>query len=243
MAPLTLRWHRAKPVVRCNLAPAMEIAPGVHAVQLRRVRIHVVCEERITLIDAGLPGSRGPLAGYLAGMGRSIDELGAIVCTHGHPDHIGGARELARDDADVYLHPADLPGVHFGLFDALLRPSRGRLFGWLTRAPRRTLPLEDGQVLPVLGGLRVVHTPGHTPGSVCLYSPRDRLLFVGDLLQVRRGRVGFASRIFSEDIAAARASVQRLAPLDVETIVFSHFPPWREDANGVVRRLAEQAAA
>ena len=55
------------------------------------------------------------------------------------------------------------------------------------------MPIEDGDVLPMLGGLRVIHTPGHTPGSVCLYGVRDRVLFVGDTLQRRFGRVSFAS--------------------------------------------------
>jgi glyoxylase-like metal-dependent hydrolase (beta-lactamase superfamily II) len=67
------------------------------------------------------------------------------------------------------------------------------------------------------------------------------LLFVGDALQARRGRVGFASRLYSDDYAGARASVKRMAELDVETIVFSHYPPWREDANGMLRELAARA--
>ena len=94
----------------------------------------------------------------------------------------------------------------------------------------------------MLGGLQVVHAPGHTPGSVCLYVRRHRLLFVGDALQVIRGRVTFASRVFSEDLPLARASVARLAELDVETIAFSHYPPWRDGANGVLRGLADRAA-
>ena len=67
------------------------------------------------------------------------------------------------------------------------------------------VPIEDGDVLPVLGGLEVVHTPGHTPGSVCLYGARDRVLFVGDVLQRRRGRVSFASGLYSDDHARREA--------------------------------------
>jgi glyoxylase-like metal-dependent hydrolase (beta-lactamase superfamily II) len=218
----------------------MEIAPGVHALTVRRVRIHLLCEDRIWLIDAGLPGSRPAVERYLKGIGRS-DELEAIVCTHGHPDHIGGVRELAGEGVDVYLHAADYANVQMSLGEAMRKPSRGRLFASVTRPPARALPLEDGQILPILGGLQVVHTPGHTPGSVCLYAARDRLLFTGDVLEARRGRLSFASPVFSDDMAMARASVRRLAELDVETIVFSHFPPLRNDANGALRDLASKA--
>ena len=220
----------------------LEIAPGVHAVPLRAAQGHLLWEDRLTLIDTGLPGSRPRLERYLATQGRSIDELDRIICTHGHPDHAGGVRELAPEGVEVLMHPADFAGLQLGLRAALLRPSRGRLFAAMTRAPVKVTPIEDGDVLPMLGGLHVVHTPGHTPGSVCLYAPRDRLLFVGDALELRRGRMWFASPWFSDDIRAARLSVRRLAELDVETLVFSHWPPWRADANGALRELAAKVA-
>jgi glyoxylase-like metal-dependent hydrolase (beta-lactamase superfamily II) len=94
----------------------------------------------------------------------------------------------------------------------------------------------------MLGGLRVVHTPGHTPGSVCLYAERHRLLFTGDVLQVVRGRLTYASAFFSHDHAGARGSVERLARLDVETIALSHYPPWRDHPNEALRELAARAA-
>jgi len=95
-------------------------------------------------------------------------------------------------------------------------------------------------VLPILGGLEVVHTPGHTPGSVCLYGRRDRVLFVGDTLQRRFGTVSFASTLYSDDIGTARRSVQRLALLDVDTVVFSHFPPLTEGASETLAALARR---
>jgi glyoxylase-like metal-dependent hydrolase (beta-lactamase superfamily II) len=172
-----------------------------------------------------------------------MDDLGRIICTHAHPDHIGGVRELAGDrGVEVLMHPADLAGLNVTLRDAVANRNRSQLIAYFTRHPGEATPVEDGQLLPILGGLQVVHTPGHTPGSICLYLVRDRLLFTGDALQRIRGKVTYASAFFSEDLALARASVARLAALDVETIAFAHYPPWRDDANGTLRALADRAA-
>jgi glyoxylase-like metal-dependent hydrolase (beta-lactamase superfamily II) len=102
--------------------------------------------------------------------------------------------------------------------------------------------MRDGDVLPVLGGLEVIHTPGHTPGSVCLFARRSGLLFVGDVLQRRFGRVSPASRLYSDDPAAAQSSLQRLAELDVKTLVFSHYPPLVDEPAATLVKLARQAA-
>lgn len=219
----------------------MSIAAGVHAIHLVRVRAFALLEADVTLVDAGFAGSRGRIERGLGRLGRPLPDLRRVICTHGHPDHAGGVAELETPDVEVCMHPADFARLQLGIRDAVRRPSRGRLLASITRPPARIRPIEDGDVLPVLGGLRVVHTPGHTPGSVCLYAPRDRILFTGDALQRRRGRVVFASPIFSDDHAAARASVRRLATLDVATIVFSHYAPLVEGANETLATLARQA--
>jgi glyoxylase-like metal-dependent hydrolase (beta-lactamase superfamily II) len=220
----------------------MEISPRVHVVQLLGARGHLVLEPEITLIDAGLPGSAPRVRGYILAQGRSADDLVRIVCTHGHPDHAGGARGLLHDGVKLLMHPADYAGLQVSLRDALRRPSRGRLFASITPTPARFAPVEDGDVLPVLGGLEVIHTPGHTPGSICLYARRDRLLFVGDILQRRGGRVTYASTVFSDDPASARTSLRRLTGLDVQTIVFAHYPPVRQGANELLKMLAGAAS-
>lgn len=226
----------------------MEVAAGVHQIRMMGADAFVIAEERLTLIDAGMVGSRRTLERGLREMGRSLGELERIICTHGHPDHIGGVNELVRDrdDVEVLIHPADLAGLRLPLRTALARSPdgrgrRGRLIQYLTPVPERCEPLEDGTVLPLLGGLRVVHTPGHTPGSVCLYAERLRLLFTGDVLQVIRGRLAYASWFFSHDHAEARASVERLAALDVGMIALSHYPPWTDDPNATLRELAAAA--
>jgi len=220
----------------------VEIAPGVHAVKLLGATGFLLCEERLTLIDTGHAGSRRRLERHLHGIGRSLDELERIICTHAHPDHIGAVRELAGPNVEVLMHPADLAGLQVTLRDVVARRNPGRLIAYFTRGPEDAKPVNDGDLLPVLGGLRVIHTPGHTPGSICLYAERLRLLFVGDVLQMVRRRVSFASPIFSEDVAQSRASVERLAGLDVGMIAFAHYPPWRRDPSATLRELADRAA-
>jgi glyoxylase-like metal-dependent hydrolase (beta-lactamase superfamily II) len=212
--------------------------PRVHALPLVRVRAYLVDEEPASLIDAGHAGSSGRIGRALTVHGRSLTDLARVICTHGHPDHAGGARELAAMGIEVLIHPADAEAMRTGWRTALRRPSRGRVFAAMTPELPEFTPIQDGDVLPVLGGLEVVHTPGHTPGSVCLYGARDRVLFVGDVLQRRFGRVSHASALYSDDYPAAKRALQRLAELDVEVIVFGHYPPLTVDAARTISELA-----
>ena len=207
-------------------------------IQLTRVRAHLVAEESPSLIDCGYAGSTTRIDRAMRERGKTVTDLARVVVTHGHPDHAGSARELAALGIPILIHPADAANLGVTWRDALRSPSRGRVFAAMTPEPPAVEPIEDGQVLPMLGGLRVVHTPGHTPGSVCLYGARDRVLFVGDALSRRFGRVSYASVLYSDDHAAARRAVKRLAELDVKTIVFSHYAPLEEGAAEVLEKLA-----
>lgn len=218
------------------------IAPNVHEIPLLRVKTHAIVEGgEVTLVDSGHASSPPGIERALAGLGLSPDQVRRVICTHGHPDHAGGARAFADRGVEILIHEADATALETGFRDVIRHPSRGRVFAAMTPALPSFTPLADGDALPVLGGLEVVHTPGHTPGSVCLYSRRDRILFVGDVLQRRFGRVSFASKLYSDDPTQARRSVQRLAALDVKTIVFSHFPPLTEDAVATLAKLGDLA--
>jgi glyoxylase-like metal-dependent hydrolase (beta-lactamase superfamily II) len=220
-----------------------QVAPNVHEIQLLRVKAHAILEpDGVSLIDTGYAGSLPRLTRALADLDRTVSQVRRVVCTHGHPDHAGGARALADLGIEVLIHPADAANMDVGLRSAIRRPSRGRFFAAMTPPLSTFTPLADGDVLPILGGLEVIHTPGHTPGSVCLYAREHGLLFVGDVLQRRFGRVTAASGLYSDDHAAARASVQRLAGLDVRTVVFSHYAPLVDEPAAALARLARQVS-
>ena len=219
---------------------AVEVGPNIHALRMIGSNSYLIVEDELTLIDAGHRGSIRLLEAQLKRIGRSIGEITRIVCTHGHPDHIGGAHAIAhRSGAKILMHPADEERLRITFRDVVSgRPAPGAIVAYLTRLPPHVVPVVDGSVLPALGGLEVIHTPGHTPGSICLYSATRRLLIVGDILQRRRGEVTFPNYLFSDDMGMARRSIARIAELEVNTILFSHFPALHEGAQDALRRLA-----
>ncbi|MCH7746438.1 MAG: MBL fold metallo-hydrolase, partial [Chloroflexi bacterium] len=162
----------------------MEIIPGVHAVPgVRWSRIYLIEGDTLALVDTGLPWSAQRVFNYIESIGRKPEELDTILMTHSHPDHTGGALKIIeRTGAEIIAH-ADDTRSHS---DNKTSPSdlgTGSSF----RAPLpflRGTPVSqhvsDGQVLPMQGGIRVIHTPGHTPGSVCYLIENRGLLFSGD---------------------------------------------------------------
>jgi len=126
----------------------------------------------------------------------------AIVLTHAHDDHVRVAPELARQTgAPLLLHPAD------EVLWKLVHP-----------AEPLPVPLADGDEIAVAGqALRVLHTPGHSPGAVCLYAPALGCVFTGDTLF--QGGPGATGRSYSDRPTIERSIRERLLTLPPETVV------------------------
>lgn len=223
----------------------MEVVPGVHAIGAVGAKVLLFEEERLTLVDAGGPGSAGRVLGYIVALGREPTEVDRIVLTHAHVDHAGSLAELQRaTGADVWVHESEAewvageveppPLVTNALVDSVLRPVLK------TRPAAVGRRLRDGDVLPFMGGAGVVHVPGHTSGSIALHVPSRRLLVAGDALQVRWGRLALPNRIFTADMSRARRSIRRLAELDVDVLLLSHFRARRGRVQAEIAALADR---
>ncbi|BAU81526.1 metallo-beta-lactamase-like protein [Streptomyces laurentii] len=202
--------------------------------------------EDSTLIDAGWAGSAAAIETGLREAGLDPSRLRRIVLTHAHRDHVGAAGELAdRFGAEILAHPLDAPIIRGELpvpEPDLLDWERPLYEHGLTvpvAPPTRVdRELADGEVLDFGDGAVVVHTPGHTPGSLAVHLPRHGVLFTGDTV-ASVPDVMFG--VFHVDRAAALASMRRLAALRPSVLCCGHGDPVTTDTAERLARAAEQA--
>jgi glyoxylase-like metal-dependent hydrolase (beta-lactamase superfamily II) len=235
----------------------MQLAPGVHRIGEGLVNSYLLEEGgEVTVIDAGMAGQWQGLVAELATMGRTLDDVRAIVLTHGHTDHIGFAERGRRErgwpvevhEADAALARGEVPNpARNGRVRA--GPMASFLWWALRHGGLRTAHLGevatfgDGATLDVPGSPRVVLVPGHTPGSAALHAAGPEALFVGDAMctrSVTTGDRGPRIAPFSADQEQARASLARLEGIAARLVLPGHGDPFTGGIDEAVR-LAREA--
>jgi glyoxylase-like metal-dependent hydrolase (beta-lactamase superfamily II) len=192
----------------------------------------------LTLVDAGLKNAHKKVLAALAGLGRAPQDVTRILMTHAHSDHAGGlARAQQATGAQVVAHEREAVYLRDGR-PAATDPSRwqGRLLG---RMPGRGFAkvevgstFMDGTVLD--GGVRVVHTPGHSPGHCSFLHEPTGVLITGDALFNVRG-LRYSPKTFCTDVRQSRATAQVLGELEYETAAFTHGAHVSQGAREAVR--------
>ena len=212
----------------------MKIIANVHLIPNIVANPYLIIDSNgLALIDAGLPGSGKKILKYISGLGHAPSDLKWIVVTHSDIDHIGGLTAIKNTSgARVYASAIEAEAMSKGsssrqiksknFFRRLLRSVAGR---FMKAAPIRTDEiLSEGQVLPILGGLRVVETPGHTPGHISLFSPSTGILFTGDSIVSREGRLVRSLQSLTWDEAKADESTRKQAALGARIVCSGHGP-------------------
>jgi glyoxylase-like metal-dependent hydrolase (beta-lactamase superfamily II) len=207
--------------------------PGVRGAQAYLYR----SAEGLAIIDPGYTGSFKAALRFVEQ--QELGQLDWVILTHHHIDHAGAADALCRaTGARLAVHRQDAPYLQMG------RPrNRMTLWGLAERLPARLASyvvstaavesrlLDDGDVI---AGLTVVHGPGHTPGSICLYSGSESALFLGDVLNNERG-IRTPPWTVNHSHRDARMAPQRLETLRFERAYFGHGPAILASADQRVR--------
>ena len=167
------------------------------------------------VVDTGTANNAAKIQEVVRSAGLNWDAVHHVILTHYHPDHIGSVGEVltAAGKATAYAGAADIPQIK------TLRP---------LKAVR-----DNDDVF----GMRIIATPGHTPGHICVYDPSGSLIILGDALN-NTDKLSGPNPQYTADIAQAQQSVKKLAKLDFERAMFGHGEPINKGAAQAISKLA-----
>ncbi len=192
----------------------------------RFVYIYLIHGRKICLIDSGVASSSQIILDHLKHIGRSPKEISLLILTHAHPDHIGAARALKNISGCVVAsHVVEKAWIEDVDLQEAERPVPG--FKSLVEGSVPVdLILQDRDVLDLGDGLdvQVIHTPGHSPGSISLWLPEEGILFSADAIPTA------GSMPIYEDIRASARSIQRLKSIQGIKVLLS---AWDEPRMGM----------
>jgi glyoxylase-like metal-dependent hydrolase (beta-lactamase superfamily II) len=168
------------------------------------------------VVDTGTAGNAPKIADVVRTAGLNWDAVHHVILTHYHPDHIGSVGEVlqAAGKATAYAGAADIPQI---------------------KTPRQLKAVSDNDEV---FGLRMIATPGHTPGHICVFDPAGSVLILGDAMNNMDNNLAGPNPKYTADMAEAHRSVRKLAKLKFQRAVFGHGEPIDNGASQAIAKLA-----
>lgn len=152
----------------------------------RFVYVSLICGQEICLIDTGVLSSHELIFEYIRQTGRRPEEISTLVLTHSHPDHIGSAKIIKESTGcEIVAHSAEKQWIESIDKQYAARPVPG-FYSLVNSSVEVDKTVQEGEIIS-LGDdlkLKVIHTPGHSPGSISLYVEPDKVLISGDVIPV-----------------------------------------------------------
>ncbi|MCL2299611.1 MAG: MBL fold metallo-hydrolase [Firmicutes bacterium] len=184
-------------------------------------------EKSLVLIDTGFPGQTDELVSSIEAEGFRAEDITHIILTHQDIDHIGclpdilrlapSAQVIAQAEEAPYIDGRKTPIKLAALeaaYDSL--PEQMKQFyatlrdGFANRRVAVSQTVESGTVLPIGGGIEVVHTPGHTPGHIALYLRQAKIMVAGDAANIKNDRITGPNPQHTQDMAQGLESLEKL---------------------------------
>ncbi len=221
----------------------VEISPFIHQIDGVNANSYLVfdSDDKMILIDTGMSSNGKKILDYIASLGREPSSVKTMVLTHCHIDHTRGAFELKKatgaklavhQDDEKYVSGEESQPVPKGLIGVLFR-----IFAPFFRSK----PVKPDILLKepdrVGKSLLVIHTPGHTPGSIAIYDEDRKVIFVGDTLRYTKGRLVGPPKQFTWDLRNAESSIRKIAEFDFKIMLSGHGEPLKTNASDEVRKM------
>jgi len=217
----------------------MEITKNVHAIKIpfqvktelgtldRFVYSYLVNGEQVCLIDSGVVASESVIFDYMEKIGLKPEDISLMILTHSHPDHIGSARSIkAKSGCKIAAHSGEIPWIEDVELQANERPVPN--FHLLVEGPVDVDDiLKDGDVLDLDENisLKVIHTPGHSKGSISLLIEEEGIIITGDAVPLK------GDLPIYEDIETSVNSIKKLKSIPkIETLLASWDDPQEGDS-------------
>jgi hydroxyacylglutathione hydrolase len=215
----------------------MEILSDVHWIEGVTANTYLVLGDKTTLIDTGTPGKQDDILNYLQNVLKGKPEdIKTIVLTHHHVDHTGSLYELKKiTNADIaaYISDLDIISGEKSSSDPIYMRFATRMMATFTsyKFIKPDIGLQENDMV---GDYRVIHTPGHTPGSLALYNRDNGVIFVGDTLSYDGEKVSGPPSFLINDRGALKESVKKISDLDPGIMLSGHGKPLIENTTEMI---------
>ena len=204
----------------------MKVIDNIHLIDgISYSNVFLIVDKDLTLIDTGMPKNGKKILEYISSLGFKPSDVKKIIITHYHPDHMGSLFEVwTETKADIFVHDIDSPYVAGKKGVPFPKGSKGFLYRFLPLFMKFKF-VESNKKLKnddTIKNLKVIHTPGHTPGHICLYNPKRKILFSGDMFRVEKGQILSSDESFIDNKEELEKSLLKISKLDFDVICPGH---------------------
>lgn len=213
-------------------------------------------DEHVVLVDAGISDSKSLIKDEMDRAGVPFNKIDTILVTHQDIDHICGINSIVDElgDVKVLAHSEDKPYIQGE--KQILRFKNSNIRERIKMLPddeqRKVLDmventsvkvdgdLADDEVLDYGGGIVVIHTPGHTPGHICLYHEESKSLIVGDALNIQHGQLVITHRevMSKNELEIIKGWLEKLGEFDVDNLIAYHTGLFKNNPNQKIKELS-----